>query len=317
MPTSPDTGTVLGDSTAKSESIDKTYDLLKSIHADEYSELRGINSGVAALSSSITNVITRLYQGGGLANVTAPDAKQTGLNAIPAWANYLMGTWIFNSMFGGKKTNTVTGQGISTNATSLDSIMSGGNINAQQYANIETKTKGGWFTSDKFSNSVQYQAIDAATQEAMNSGFENMGKTMLGLADALGGGISDRVKNYIIPAMTVELKGLSGEDAAKKLNGVISTALDTMSTAVFGDIIGQYQKLGEGMLETAVRIVSEVAIVKDALATSGLSLANNAIAISDALVQAAGGLAEFQKQFSAYFDKFSRMQKNKRQAINH
>ncbi|UOA07616.1 hypothetical protein [Methylobacter sp. S3L5C] len=304
MPTSPDTGTVLGDSTAKSESIDKTYDLLKSIHADEYSELRGINSGVAALSSSITNVITRLYQGGGLANVTAPKAQQTGLNAIPPWANYLMGTWIINSMFGGKKTNTVTGQGISTGATSLNDVMNGGNIGAQQYTNIETKTAGGWFTSNKYKNSTQYQAIDKATQAAMNDMFSSMGSTMLGLADNLGGDLATRVKDYVIPAFTVELKGLSGEDAAKKLNGVISTALDTMSTAVFGDIIGQYQKLGEGMLETAVRIVSEVAVVKDALATSGLSLATNAIAISDALVQAAGGLAEFQKQFESFYDKF-------------
>jgi len=229
---------------------------------------------------------------------------QTGVNALPAWANYALGTWIFGAMFGGKKTNTVTGQGISTNATSLSNVMNGGDIGAQQYVNIQTKTKGGWFTSDKYSNSTQYQAIDAATQDAMNGMFKSMGVTMISLADSLGHGVADRVKNYIIPAMSIELKGLSGEDAAKKLNGVISTALDTMSTAVFGDIIGQYQKLGEGMLETAVRIASEVAVVKDALATSGISLATNAIAISDAIAQAAGGLAEFQKQFSAYFDKF-------------
>ena len=77
-----------------------------------------------------------------------------------------------------------------------------------------------------------------------------------------------------------------------------------MATTVFGAIIGQYQKLGEGMLETAVRIVSEVAVVKDALSVSGLSLSSNAIAISDALIQAAGSIEEFQKQFESYYDKF-------------
>jgi hypothetical protein len=46
------TGTILGDSTAKSESVDKTYNLLKDIHAEEYVELRGINQGVRDLKDS-------------------------------------------------------------------------------------------------------------------------------------------------------------------------------------------------------------------------------------------------------------------------
>ena len=151
---------------------------------------------------------------------------------------------------------------------------------------------------------MQYAELDAGTKKAMTDVFSSISTTMLGLADNLGLGLSDRVKNYIIPQFTVDLKGLSGEDAAKKLNGVISTALDTMSNSVFGDILGQYQQLGEGMLETAVRVVAEVAVVKDALDSSGIYLADNTIAIADSIAQAAGGLKEFQTQFAAYFDKF-------------
>jgi len=207
-------------------------------------------------------------------------------------------------MFGGKKTSSVTAQGISTGATSIADVMAGKNLQAQQFAQIETKTSGGWFGNDKYSQSTQYAALDASTQKALNDVFGSMGKTMLGLADNLGLGLSDRVKNYIIPALSVDLKGLNGEDAAKKLNGVISAALDTMSTTVFGDLLGQYQQLGEGMLETAVRIVAEVAVVKDSLSKSGLSISGDAIAISDGLAQAAGGIKEFQKQFDSYFQKF-------------
>jgi hypothetical protein len=58
------------------------------------------------------------------------------------------------------------------------------------------------------------------------------------------------------------------------------------------------------MLETAVRIVAEMAVVKDALSMSSLSLVGNVMAISDALVTAAGGLKEFQAQFATYLDKF-------------
>jgi hypothetical protein len=311
---SSDTGTVLGDSTAKSASVDKTYQLLKDIHGEEYAELRGINQGIAALSSGITNVVTRLFQAGGLATVNTPAStfKATGmlsaLNSIDP-GHYLrdldpIGSKIMSTLFGGKQTSSVIAQGIATGPASLSDLIAGGNLSASQFAQIQTKTSGGWFGKDKYSTRTQYAALDAATQTALNEVFSSMGSTMLGLADSLGMGLSNRVKNYIIPALTVDLKGLSGDDAAKKLNGVISASLDTMSTAVFGDIIGQYQQLGEGMLETAVRIVSEVAVVRDAVSRSGLSLGDNAIAISDSLVQAAGGLKEFQQQFDSFFDKF-------------
>lgn len=322
---SPTTGTVLGDSSSKSESVDKTYNLLKDIHASEYATLQSIDRGISDLHSGITDVITRLFQAGGLSSVSAPKstinygsglmggvASTTsmalqlanlptaafGMNIDPI-SNFLLG-----GIFGGKQESNVTSQGISTSPTSITDVMAGRNLNAQQFAQIETKTSGGWFSDDEFSFSTQYSALDSATQKALNGVFKSMGDTMLGLADNLGAGLSDRVKNYIIPALSVDLKGLSGEDAAKKLNNVISTALDTMSTAVFGDILAQYQKLGEGMLETAVRIVSEVAIVRDAILSSGLSMGDNAIAVSDALVTAAGGLKEFQQQFNSFFDKF-------------
>lgn len=324
-PTSPDTGTVLGDSTAKSESIDKTYRLLQDIHADEYAELRGINKGVAALSTGITDVITRLFQAGGLTTVAVPKSSinygsgmMGGIASTTSMALQLanlptaafgmkidpISNFLLGGIFGGKQTSTVTAQGISTGATSLADIMGGGNLAALQFANIETKTKGGWFSSDKYSYRTQYAALDAETQKAMDGVFKSMGDTMFGLAEQLGHDTKQKVDAYIIPAMKVDLKGLSGEDAAKKLNGVISASLDTMSSAVFGDLLGQYQQLGEGMLETAVRVVAEIAVVDDALAKSGLSISGDAIAISDGLAQAAGGLKEFQKQFDSYYQKF-------------
>lgn len=325
---SPTTGTILGDSTAQSESIDKTYQLLKDIHADEYATLRSIDRGISDLHSGITDVITRLFQAGGLASVKAPGSTMTGIASDTLLLNVALGGWlgllaegvkqipvigdilggienfVFGGLFGGEQTSTVTAQGIATSPTLLSDIIAGKNLQAQQFAQIETKTDGGWFGSDEFSFSTQYSALDSATQNALNGVFKSMGNTMFSLADNLGMGLSDRVKNYIIPALTVDLKGLDGEAAAKKLNGVLSAALDTMSSAVFGDILGQYQQLGEGMLETTVRIVSEVGVVKDALGKSGLSISGDAIAISDALVQAAGGLKEFQKSFDDYYQKF-------------
>ena len=53
------TGTVLGDKSAVSESVTKTWDLLKSIHASEYSELRGINAGISALKTGTESTVPK------------------------------------------------------------------------------------------------------------------------------------------------------------------------------------------------------------------------------------------------------------------
>jgi tape measure domain-containing protein len=308
------TGTVLGDSSAKSESLAKTNDLLKNIHASEYVELRGINAGVNNLSKSILNTVTQLFQGGGLSQVSLSPETLGGLGAIWDKVTFAftgldpIAKFVGNFLFGGKKTQSVVGQGIETWGTPLNGVIEGGNVQAGQYADIKTHTSGGLLTKSKDSYSTSYQAVGSDIQKALNDVFKNVGTNLMVVAKSLGNNLTDTVKKAIIPAMRVDLMGLTGEDAAKKLNSVIGATMDTMSATIFGEIVGQYQQLGEGMFETAVRIVAEVEIVKDAFAQSGKAmpkLSINAISMADALVQAAGGLEEFQKRFEGFIDKFT------------
>ncbi len=228
------------------------------------------------------------------------------LSKLPVIGGLITGAmnWLSNGLFGGNTKQEVTGGGIQTGATNVGNIINGQSIGGQQYTTVKKTVDGGWFRSDKVSYSEILSGLDASVTESMTSIYKAMGSTMLSLATAFGGDLIAQVNATIIPALKVELRGLSGADAAKVLNGVISATLDTMATNVFGGILKQYQQLGEGMLETAIRIASEIAVVKDALAASGMSIADNAIAISDAMVQAAGGLAEFKKNFETFVDKF-------------
>lgn len=321
-PSDTGTGTVLGDPSAVSESINKTNDLLKNIHASEYVELRGINRGVNNLKAGISTTVDKLFQNGGMANFQTAKSHQlesvtmtllTGglvglvLNKIPVIGSIMSG--ISRFFFGGKVTQSIVGQGIGTNATSLQSVIDGGNVSGYQYADIKTHTSGGLFSKSKTRYSTQYQGLSSDMQKSLNDIFSSVGDTIVSIAGTLGKSIETdlmpRVMSAVIPAMRVNLMGLSGEDAAKKLNGVISAMMDTMTTQIFGDIVGKYQKLGESMLETTVRMVSEIVIVQDALKQSGLKLlAADVIAVSDAIVQAAGGLEAFQQQFESFFDKF-------------
>lgn len=324
------TGTILGNTTTASTSTTKIVDLLKNIHAEEYKELRGINTAVNLMASNISTTVNRVFQGGGMQSVdlssqtrlstTANNAKLAVMVAEAIFAPMTLGislvasklpvigsaiskvvNWFAGGLFG-KISHAIIGTGISTGDTSTNALLNGGTVNPQRF-DVDQTTKSSWFKTT-YKYDVIFSKLDKNVSSALNSVFDNMGAVMLSLSKELGHDLESKLRAYIIPSLTIDLKGLSGEDASKKLNGILSATLDTMATTVFGGIIGQYQKLGEGMLETAIRIVSEVAVVKDALASSGLNLADNAIGISDALVQAANGLEGFQNQLSVFYDKF-------------
>ena len=280
---SPTTGTVLGDASAQSESINKTYELLQDIHAEEYAELRSINEGVWKLSSGITNVITK--------------ALQTG---------YLTGTTYGPHL--GESKYKVAGGGMAIAAISFGELLSGVFELQGQMFLTESKLLSKKGKPAKYKYTDYFSEMTDETTKALTDVFMAIAQTMSGVGKELGKIIgfdfSEQLKNYIIPALKIDLRELTGKEAVEKVNGVISTAMDQMATAVFGDIVGQYQQLGEGMLETAIRVVAQFVVVKDALNQAGLSMADDALALSDALVTAAGGLKEFQTQFENYYDKF-------------
>jgi tape measure domain-containing protein len=272
------TGTVLGDPAAVSESIGHTNDLLKSIHADEYIELRGINKGIQTLQGNILSAVTKEFQLGSLTGTSAPNLGKSG--------------------------HTMVGGGMQTGAIVMSDILAGMEVVGQMYTTDAVKKKGKTtFTYEDF-----FSPMDKSLNESLTKVFKNIGTVMLETGSLLGKNIgvdfSQKINEAVIPALKIDTMSMTGEEAVARANAVISSMLDDLSMSVFGDVLKNYQQLGEGMLETTIRIVAEIAIVKDALNQSGLTITTNVIAISDAIVQAAGGLEEFQKQFESFLDKF-------------
>lgn len=291
-PTTTGTGTVLGDSKLISGSLDNTYDLLKNIHAQEYIELRGINQGIGVLVAGITNTVNKLFQSGG---VTAKLTSELGAGSTSS-GGFLGG------LFGGK-TKEVVGGGIAFGSAVIKNIMAGVELVGNQFSITKT-TKSSFFGGTKTSFSEAYSALDGDVTKAFGDVLKTASDVMLNLTSFYGQSIRESILNYRIPALKIDLAGMTGQEAVDKVSGVISSVLDEMADYVFGSIVSQYQKLGEGMLETASRIFAEVTVVKDILSRSGLSIASDFIAISDSLVQAAGGLEKFQTQFEGYYDNF-------------
>lgn len=273
------TGTVLGDPTAKSESIKNTNDLLQNIHAEEYLELRGINKGVQALSGSILSAITKQFQLGAIQGVNAPNLGKSG--------------------------HTMVAGGLQTGEITLGDLLKGNNVFGQMYT-TDAK-KGGTKEKPTYKYTDYLSPMAAELQKSLTDVFKNIGATFKEVSTKLGPEFAKKINAAIIPALKIDTMGLSGKDAVEKANAVISSMMDNVSAVVFSSLL-KYQQLGEGMYETAVRIESEKAIIKDAFAQSGKAMpkvATDAIAMADALVQASGGLEKFQASFAAFMDKFT------------
>ena len=270
-------GTSLGDPLKLSESINNSLTLLNDINAAQYVELMGINDGIKNLTDAIKQTIANVFKAGGL---TSFEPNKKNVNTIAT--------------------------GIWTDPIAFGDILAGAIVRSRQADVVQTGHGGGFFGGQKtYTYQLQLSQLDSGIAKGINDIFASIGDTMLGLSRALGQGLEGKLRQAVIPSISLDLKGLTGEEAAKKLNNVISAAMDRMATSVFGDIIGKYQQLGEGMLETAVRVVAEVAVVKDAFSVSKQTIGRDALAIADGIVTFAGGLKEFQDQFGVYLDKFN------------
>lgn len=277
------TGTVFGGKVDdKSESIVKAMEILADnselglpISSAMLASLRNIESSL----SGVANLIIRGEVGTGLANsvntnsslgivgdnLVKLDSKVTsilslGLDKITGldvggFAGNLLSS-VIGGIFG-KKSSSVTGQGLVGSSQSLGSILDGG-INLSEYADVAT-TKKSWFGS-KTNYSTKYGEADKGIKDQFNLIFSNMYDSILGASSILGkdlNGVSDKLKSYIVNIGKIDVKGLSGTEIQEKLEAVFGAEADKIAQyAVTG--LEDFQKVGEGYYETLVRVASGV-----------------------------------------------------------
>ena len=228
------TGTVLGDASAKSESILKAVE----ITANASDQLVGINRGMLtalqSLQQSLGNAGGLLARGAGNAtfNQTAGDA----------------GNW--NWLFGGD--SAVIDTGIVIAGGALQDMLN--EIAVGAYQTIETS--GGWFHSDSVDEEVsdvtdalgrQFQLVIGSIIDAVQEGAEALGLLPADIQAALDA--------FAVEEIRISLEGLSAEDQQAELEAVFSSIFDGLAGAV-APFIGQFQQVGEGLGETLIRVAT-------------------------------------------------------------
>jgi hypothetical protein len=327
--------TVLGgEAGASSESVTDVTTLLADIHAEEYSELQAIyrelqelNTNITGLTGSILKTagfaltgigvdLTEQLSGGrqvwnnigitGMANV----AKQSGdfYKIIAPFEDTLnsffgqAGEWLF----GGSTNREISGGGVSLSPTTISALNSGKSVEGQQYITVKSTTSGGVFGKDKVSLSTTYAPLEEEATRLITQVYKNLGNTAVELAKIFGMDVGAAL-NYMFPAVTIDLFGLTGEEINKKLAAWISETGDVMAKNLFGDIVAKYQLVGEGMYETAIRVATGMVVVRESLAMIGLEMEGTTVQLiewTQAMIDGAGGLDKFQEQVSLYYEKF-------------
>ncbi|MEG2030251.1 MAG: phage tail length tape measure family protein [Janthinobacterium sp.] len=272
------TGTVLGDSSAKSESISKSLEIMEK------------NSGLGlAYSSSMVVSLKQIVSGiGGLGSLLVrSDILTSALGAKGSSSGGLIGN-VVSSIFGGK--TTVQDMGIVTNSSSL------GDLDTKRFdvnSYVDIKKSGGWFSSDK--KSTNLTAMGTETNDQFTKIVLGLRTSIVAAADSLGMGgdaFRARLNSFVVSLGKISLKDLKGEETQKALEVAFSKLGDDMAKFGVGGL-EKYQAVGEGYLETLARVANNYMQVSDVLAVLGKSFNTSglaAMALSESLIDAAGDL---------------------------
>jgi hypothetical protein len=288
--------TVLGaeDGTG-SESITKGWELLEDTYDMQFRELSGIHSEMKNLNDNITGLVAGIFRTGGLNT----SFVQTGSRAGDFGR-------ILGNIFGGNVTEDVVGAGISTGTASIGSLTAGGGVSSQQFTDIEKWISGNFFTSGHAENSTVLTALDSSVSGLLDKVFQNLSATLVELTTGLGADMQATL-NHVFPGGEIDLTDLTGEEMSKALSEHFSALGDNAVDALFGSMLRQYQQLGEGLFETAARILVDKAVVLDALEITGQAFSGTipqVIAFSEAIVEMSGGFETLHENAEIYFNKF-------------
>ena len=303
------TGSVFGDSAAKSDSIaralerveDNTYQGLL-ISTGMLSALTAIKDSIGSFAALAVRDMSLTGKGG---------AGATGYDSIARLSGTIDGAGGLLSKFSEKITNAVLGgrktlvdSGFTIDKTTLAAIADGG-LNAMRYSDI--KKDGGLFSSDK--TSTQFAALGV-------EGNRQIAKVLLSLSDgireaglALGlpaDAFSQKLDAFVVDIGKISFKDMKADEIEKTLQAVFSKLGDDMAQFAVGGL-EQFQKVGEGYMETLARIAQgyqSVSVVMESMGMTFGAIGVDSIAARQRLLDLSGGLEKFVQSSEQFLKDF-------------
>lgn len=274
------TGTVLGDEEAQSESIANSLSLLEDLARPEFKLLSEMNASLKSIDAKTQNLARGILQAGGFAmgegfegfekqnlqlNQDVANAIMTGgiglilgrlkIPIISDIANLFGG--VLNSVLGGlfgKTSVSLKDAGIQFgNQNILDAIE---NLQGQSYQRIKIRKKSWFGSSTKYKN--RYQALDEDVERQFSLVLKDIYDVVQTGGEALKVPADELQKNldsFTVSLGRISLKGKTGEQIQETLTAIFGKVGDQLARQAI-PIIDEFQKVGEGTLETLTRVAT-------------------------------------------------------------
>lgn len=282
-------GTVLGDDSARSESIANSIDALEDIARIElqYSSsmlraLENIDANMAGLASLVarsagltTGKNLGIFegtiaenQGDALFRGTLIDESFRNAPILGNVVQSLQKLW-------GKTTQSIVDSGLSIMGRVSDLI---DGVGVQQFADVATTTSSFFGLRKKTTTDTVFAPVEDQIATQFGLIFQNIGATLKDAAGALGadgGQIGDAVSNFFVDIARLSLKDLKGDDLKDAISAAIGSQADLIAATVLPGL-SDFQQVGEGYFETLVRVAGGVEEANFELEKLGLSAINYA-----------------------------------------
>ncbi len=294
-------GSVLGDATAKSDSINRALEIMASnSNSDlEYSNqmltsLRSIQNSMADLAN---NVAKQISVSGSMFDTSGQRLGSSGTGGF----------------LGIGKTSTTRelyDLGIDIVSTSIAEIIAGG-IAGNTYQVVQQVKKKSGFFGIGGGTKTTYQTttgnIDEDIRNSITDVIASLRQGLIDGADVIGlDGAQAILDSIQVNIGRISLSGLSGSEIEEQLNAIFSKVGDEMAGALFPALTSM-QRIGEGLFETFARVAREYQVVDVALRSIGKEFGSVGVASIEArsaLVQMFESLDQFVEQTNYFRDNF-------------
>jgi len=137
--------------------------------------------------------------------------------------------------------------------------------------------------------------------------FEGIDEAIGESIDILGVETTKSLSDFVYKVGTISFDGLDGEEAGKRLDSILSAQSDLRVESI-APFTAKYQQLGEGALQTLVRLAKEQTVFNDTLDRFGMSISNLSeimqIDVAQSLIELTGGFDKFSELSDSFFENF-------------
>jgi hypothetical protein len=295
------TGSVLGDASAKSNSIANSLDIMASnSNRDlEYSNamLRSLKSIDTSISALAGNVAKQISVSGSMFDTSARRIGTTGSSG-------------FLGLFASSTERSLYDLGVNLASGSVAEIIANG-ISGSTYQVIQQVKKKSGFLGIGGGTKTTYEtssgAIDAAITASIGGVVASLRNGLVEAANVVGlQGAQALIDGFQVNIGKISFAGLTGQEIEDQLNAIFSKVGDDLAGALLPSL-STMQQIGEGLFETFARVARQYQVVDIALASIGKTF--GAVGVSslkarDELVQLFGSLDDFAEQTSFFRDNF-------------